>query len=300
VTSIFDVFSSTAEAFADRPFVHIPAAASSAYSDGPVDSSYGEAAGRIAALAGAYEAAGYRRGHRVGLVMENRLEFFLHFIAMNSLGVSVVPVNAEFRPEEIAYIVSHSDLGVLVCLPGHAPRMAGALADNSVDVPVVEAGAGLPPAAGAMVASADEAAMLYTSGTTGRPKGCMLSNYYFVRMGQWYRDLGGYCTLRPGQERLITPLPLVHMNALACSTMGMIQTGGCIVQLDRFHASSWWQSVRDSRATCLHYLGVMPAILLNLSEEARTMRSAARSASASAPAWTRNTSNVSSSASAFR
>jgi len=54
------------------------------------------------------------------------------------------------------------------------------------------------------------------------------------------------------------------MNAMATSAMGMMETGGCIVQLDRFHPSSWWESVRSSRATVVHYLGVMPAILLGM------------------------------------
>jgi len=65
-----------------------------------------------------------------------------------------------------------------------------------------------------------------------------------------------------GVERLITPLPMSHMNAMAYSTMVMLLTGGCIVALDRFHPASWWSSVRDSRATIVHYLGVMPAMLL--------------------------------------
>jgi len=259
LTSVHAVFSRTAARHGDRPFVHIPAPATRGYAGGALECRYAEAAARIAELAEAYAAAGYRRGQRVGLVLENRLEFFLHFIALNALGVSAVPINAELQPEELAYLAGHSDVCLIVSLPAHAARVR----DAAGEVAVCEAGASLPAADGPPVASEDEAAMLYTSGTTGRPKGCMLSNHYFVRMGEWYRDLGGYCTLRPGEERLITPLPLVHMNALACSTMGMIQTGGCIVQLDRFHASTWWQSVRESGATCLHYLGVMPAILLN-------------------------------------
>ena len=52
------------------------------------------------------------------------------------------------------------------------------------------------------------------------------------------------------------------MNALAFSTMAMITAGGCLIQLDRFHPGSWWRSVRDSGATIVHYLGVMPAMLL--------------------------------------
>jgi acyl-coenzyme A synthetase/AMP-(fatty) acid ligase len=50
---------------------------------------------------------------------------------------------------------------------------------------------------------------------------------------------------------------------MAFSTMVVITAGGCLVQLDRFHPKSWWQSVRDARATIIHYLGVMPAMLLS-------------------------------------
>ena len=103
-----------------------------------------------------------------------------------------------------------------------------------------------------------ECALLYTSGTTGRPKGCVLSNDYFLRCGRWYTEIGGLCTLRPGEDRLITPLPMTHVNAMAYSTLAMVLTGGCIIPLDRFHPRSWWQTVRDSKATILHSLGVMP------------------------------------------
>ncbi len=60
----------------------------------------------------------------------------------------------------------------------------------------------------------------------------------------------------------MTPLPLTHMNAMACSTMVVLVAGGCLVQLDRFHPRSWLQSARESGATVVHYLGVMPAMLL--------------------------------------
>ncbi|MBC7942805.1 MAG: AMP-binding protein, partial [Chitinophagaceae bacterium] len=108
-----------------------------------------------------------------------------------------------------------------------------------------------------------ECALLYTSGTTGRPKGCRLANDYFLRAGQWYLELGGLAAVRTGQERVITPLPLTHMNAMAFSTMVALLSGGCLVQLDRFHPRTWWQSVRVSGATIVHYLGVMPAMLLS-------------------------------------
>jgi acyl-CoA synthetase (AMP-forming)/AMP-acid ligase II len=85
----------------------------------------------------------------------------------------------------------------------------------------------------------------------------------------WYATVGGLCTLRPGMERLITPLPMTHMNAMAASTMGMVLAGGCVVPLDRFHPGTWWSSVRESRATIVHYLGVMPAMLLGFAPESR-------------------------------
>src|SRR5258706_16201088 len=57
----------------------------------------------------------------------------------------------------------------------------------------------------------------------------------------------------------------MHMKALACSFMAILVTGGCLIQLDRFHPSTWWRSIRNSRATAFHYLGVMPAMLLSAS-----------------------------------
>jgi acyl-coenzyme A synthetase/AMP-(fatty) acid ligase len=108
-----------------------------------------------------------------------------------------------------------------------------------------------------------ECALLYTSGTTGRPKGCVLPNEYFLRAGNWYLTIGGLAEIRHGVERLITPLPMTHMNAMAFSTMVMILSAGCIIPLDRFHPTSWWDSVRVSQATIIHYLGVMPAMLMS-------------------------------------
>ena len=74
--------------------------------------------------------------------------------------------------------------------------------------------------------NASECALLYTSGTTGKPKGCLLSDFYFLNVGQRYLDEGGLCAVRHGEERLITPLPFFHMNALAVSTTAMILVGG--------------------------------------------------------------------------
>ena len=95
----------------------------------------------------------------------------------------------------------------------------------------------------------------------------MLSNEYFLAIGEWYIGLGGMCSLDE-HDRLLTPLPPNHMNALCTSFTAMMLCGGCVIQLDRFHPRTWWQTVREERATVIHCLGVMTAILLTLEEEA--------------------------------
>jgi len=66
------------------------------------------------------------------------------------------------------------------------------------------------------------------------------------------------------------------MNAMAYSAMAMVTTGGCLIVLDRFHPRSWWTSVKDSRATIVHYLGVMPPMLMGAPETAEDKRHSLR------------------------
>ncbi len=67
---------------------------------------------------------------------------------------------------------------------------------------------------------------------------------------------------------MITPLPVFHMNAMAYSFMAMVTVGGCLIVLDRFHPKTWWSDVAASGATCLHYLGIMPSVLMGFPEQA--------------------------------
>ncbi|HUL18460.1 MAG TPA: AMP-binding protein [Steroidobacteraceae bacterium] len=231
--------------------------------------SYAQAAREVARLQQAYAAAGYGHGHRAGLLLLNRPEFLFHFVALNALGVSVVPISPEWRSAELEYLIAHSEICVVASIPERTAALQLAARNCGRELAVTDpAGSAIPAAPGAApevgrAPDADsECALLYTSGTTGRPKGCVLPNEYFLVAGRWYTQVGGLCEVRPGVERLLTPLPMMHMNAMACSTLCMILAGGCLVLLDRFHPRSWWPSVRQSRATIVHYLGVMPAILL--------------------------------------
>lgn len=255
---LWDAFDVTSRDYAAHDFLHVPATVYGA----ATTLTYGAARTAIERLTQRLNAAGFKPGHRVAIALDNRPEFFLWLLALNRLGCSTVPVNAGMSRDELAYVLAHADLAGALAHASHLQHLRSALPAGVSVTEAAQDDATLPAPAGPPMAAATEAALLYTSGTTGTPKGCILTQEYFAQIGRLYTSLGGYCAFRPGVERLITPLPVTHMNALGCSFMGMLLTGGCLIQLDRFHPSSWWRSVSESAATCFHYLGVMPAMLL--------------------------------------
>ncbi|SFN15044.1 Acyl-CoA synthetase (AMP-forming)/AMP-acid ligase II [Variovorax sp. OV329] len=269
MNTVHDVFAATAARTPQAEFLFTESVTARAYGIAAGALHWGEAAGEVARLRQAYEKAGWGHGHRVGLLLENRPAFLLHWLALNALGVSVVPINAEMRSAELIYLIGHSEIGLAVTLPERAADLRAAAEQAGVPFATMGADDAVPqapkaaPRAGDAIGPQTECALLYTSGTTGRPKGCILSNDYFLAAGQWYAALDGVCSIRPDTERVITPLPLNHMNAMAFSTMVVLTAGGCLVQLDRFHPKSWLASARESRSTIVHYLGVMPAMLLS-------------------------------------
>jgi acyl-CoA synthetase (AMP-forming)/AMP-acid ligase II len=266
--TVAQAFDQAAERWPAQPFLALLPETAAAYGLEAGEWTYGQARARVASLRAAYAAAGYGHGHRVGLLLENRPAFFWHWFALNGLGVSVVPINAELRSAELEYLVDHSEIVLAVAVPARhaALRDAAAAAGRPLalmaDGDAPPAAQGRPPHDGQPVDVNTECALLYTSGTTGRPKGCVLSNRYYLHSGAWYAQVGGMAALRQGQDRMLTPLPLVHMNAMAYSALAMVLTGGCLIVLDRFHPATWWDSVRAARATVVHYLGVMPAMLM--------------------------------------
>ncbi len=266
-TTVFDAFARSAARFSQRPFLATIAQTAAAYGVAPGEIAYAAALQEVTGLREAYRGKGYGHGHRVGLLLESRPDFFRHWLALNALGVSVVPISRDLRTTELEYLIAHSELAAIVSIaPMHAVLLAAAAAAG-VSPPMVgpgdePAGIAKPAPAGGAPGRGSECALLYTSGTTGKPKGCVLPNEYFLYAGHWYASAGGLIALKAGSERMLTPLPFFHMNALAFSAMAMIVTGGCLIPLDRFHPRSWWAAVKDSRATLVHYLGVMPSMLM--------------------------------------
>jgi acyl-CoA synthetase (AMP-forming)/AMP-acid ligase II len=281
--TVHQAFLRTVERYPDRDFLCVLPETAARYAIEARSWTYAQAACEVAGLQERYRAAGYGHGQRAGLMLENRPEFFFHWLALNALGVSVVPISAEWRSAELEYLLWHSEMTVAIAPESRASdfsRAAQACGRDLIiaapDLRVLGASASSAPARGRIPNVDSECALLYTSGTTGRPKGCVLANEYFLWAGTWYARLDGLCAIRPGRERLITPLPLTHMNAMAFSSMVMLLTGGCIVQLDRFHPATWWDCVRDSGATIVHYLGVMPPMLLGAAPGGRDGDTAVR------------------------
>lgn len=266
--SVFTAFSAVAEVYFQRPFLRAPAAATAAYATSAVEYSYAEAARQVDELRAAYQARELTAGDRVAAAFDSRLDVYLHLLALNALGVSIVPLNMGGSDDELRYVIEHSDSRLVTGIQVHVDRLSELFPDSDIDfLPAVDLQADESPLAFPVGDHATEVALLYTSGTTGKPKGCMLSNYYFLNMGHEYKQLGGLCSI-DSNDRLMTPLPPNHMNALSTSFMAMLMCGGCVIQLDRFHPGSWWQTVRTEGATVVHYLGVMPAMLLTLEPQA--------------------------------
>lgn len=267
--TVYQAFCNTCARTPDAWFLQVLPETALHYGIEPRSYSYAQTSAEVELLRAQYLSAGFGHGHRVALMLENRPAFFFHWLALNALGVSVVPLNPEWRAAELEYLLGHAEPCAAIVPPERAHDLAEAARTGQQHVVVSPADLSglarvhIPPPRGDRPPDAHtECALLYTSGTTGRPKGCVLPNEYYLHAGTWYASIGGLCDVRPGQERLLTPLPTSHMNAMAFSTMVVLLTGGCLIPLDRFHPKTWWTSVRESNATIVHYLGVMPPMLL--------------------------------------
>ena len=124
--TVHQAFRDSAARHGAQPFLCILPETAEAYGIAAGELAYGAAAEAIETLRAAYARAGYGHGHRAGLLLENRPAFFLHWFALNALGVSVVPINPDLRAAELEYLTGHSEIALAVALPGHAELLAAA------------------------------------------------------------------------------------------------------------------------------------------------------------------------------
>jgi len=229
-------------------------------------------------VANAFLLEGIGKGDRVAIMLLNRPEYLYVWFGLNKIGASIVPINTAFTAYETEYIINHSESKMVVADTTHYKVIEKAQANCPLLNKLILLDSDNKPEKGELfwnfiegsssdlqeieITSGDEAAILYTSGTTGRPKGCIEDQLYYLQIGKMYvRDHQIDST-----DRILTPLPLFHMNAQTLSTMGALMTGAGLILMDRFHPSTWWQTVRAFKTTIFHYLGVIPAILDSLPE----------------------------------
>lgn len=270
--TVYEMFLRAVSTAGEQPFLMIPSNAERAWASEGATFTYSAAHDQVESLASGYRDAGYGPGRRVALVLGNRPEYFWHFLALNALGACAVPLNPELLEHEFVHALGIAGVSLVVTAAESATTVHAAAENMGRTLPVVELDAALPalpppalpadPAAAAQPREHRPALVIFTSGTTSRPKGCVISNFSCLASGKDYTGIGGLMTLEPDVERLYNPLPAFHMNLTVLSLNAVLQQRGCLITTDRFRASTWWQELRETSATCLHYLGLIPPILL--------------------------------------
>lgn len=213
---------------------------------------------------------GYGLNQRIAVLLGNSPQHYIVKLALNCIGVSCVPLNPESSPTEIAFILRHSNSVLIITEKKWSSLIAKSNAINIVGVPRVYISdffSTLPestslPSFG-KVNSSTESSLLYTSGTTGEPKGCILSNEYELMCGESYCRIGSPVALEINKDRIYNPLPSYHVNAGILSFMAVVLTGNCLIQSERFSMSNWWKDIIDTETTIFHYLGVIIAVILS-------------------------------------
>ena len=159
-----------------------------------VVASWGEMHRRVARLAGALRGRfGLKPGERVALLMTNTPVYAELLYACWHAGLAAVPVNAKLHPREIAYVLDHAGAVLAFVTADLSEAAAGAAREANLSVPIIDVGgaafaalAAAEPVPMADVAPDDLAWLFYTSGTTGRPKGAMLTHRNLLAMGMAY------------------------------------------------------------------------------------------------------------------
>lgn len=260
---------------------HLLESAATEHSDKPLlffegeSVSYTQVNRRVNRVANGLRAIGVNKGDRVGVMLPNGLEFPITWLAIAKLGAIMVPININYKEHDLAYILSDSQaetivihdefLSVLELARGPAESLkrvvvlgnvpAGMLGfkqmenDASPDFVITD------------VYESDLINIQYTSGTTGFPKGCMLTHRYWLLLGA---ELSGIAGMGPDDVDL-TVQPFYYMDP-QWNTVICLANGIPLVIAKRFSPSGFWQIVRDHGVTFVYVIGTMPYYLLNQDE----------------------------------
>ena len=221
--------------------------------------------------------AGLQPGDKVGLYLHNAYQTALLFLGTMLGGYVIAPLNLLSQRSQLAYVIGNCDGKVLVTSREYEKPLAEALEEvrRPVQVVVIDPDATdlfledkLPSQAPVHVRPSDPALLMYTSGTTGTPKGALLSHANLVAAGAC---VSGWHGLTP-QDRCLSSLPLYHINGQVIGTVTPFLSGGSIIAPHRFSVSTWWDTAQKHEATWINLVPTIIAYLLNAAEAGRAYR----------------------------
>ncbi len=217
---------------------------------------------------------GIRPGDRVAAMAPNSNEYVALFFALARVGAILVPLNPEFGVEEARYVLRHAEVSAVLATPAVLPTAREALAVSGPGPWYAALGgdaegraAGVPRFSELVAAApacdlptpGPEAVclILYTSGTTGFPKGVMHTQRNFALAGEGFVSR---MHLQP-EDRLLCVLPLFHINALFYSLGGAVAAGASLALTPRFSASRFWRIAAEVEATEVNIIAAIGNIL---------------------------------------
>lgn len=244
-----------------------------------------EIADASARIAGALASRGVARGDRVATLMENRPEQAISFFAALRLGAIQVPINTAYKGEFLSHVLVDSGARVIVVQEDLAERVA-VIAGPEIPELALAIVVGDPSVLGSAVTSlgwndalaagdavalpaveigpADLACLIYTAGTTGPSKGCMLPHQYVVALAEQIARAWE----RRADDVVLTPLPMFHFNAISVCVVGTLLTGGRAAIVRKFSVSRFWPEVQRTGATMLSMLGSLAILIANAEDHA--------------------------------
>ena len=248
-------------------------------------------AGRLAAALGGL---GLERGDRVASVVENSPEAMLLWWGITWAGGVSVPINTAYKGDYLTHQLNDCGATIVIVQADLADRVEAIaeLVPSLRHVVVIGEGParfasasvhqwsdllGGDPIGPADVAPSDLATFVYTGGTTGPSKGCMLTHNYHEVLSRQI----GYCWGRTDADVLWTPLPLFHYNAIVTAVLGPLIYGGSSAISGKFSVSNFWPEMNRTGATITSTLGTMAYLLANDPDRPEMPRSGAPEANTS-------------------
>jgi long-chain acyl-CoA synthetase len=225
------------------------------------------AVNRAAALLDAHAVS---KGDVVSLLMPNSAEYIIAYFACWKLGAIAGPVNSLLKEHEIEFVMNNSEAKAILVhsefsdrienIRGHLPHLKSVIRfDDEGESTREFADASPTNLSLSNIGHDDDAIIIYTSGTTGKPKGCLLSHGNVIANARQISNWLGFTE----DDRLLTIMPLFHMNAVSVTTMSVLYAGGSTVISPKFSASQFWKNISDYQVTSFGSVATMLSILLH-------------------------------------